>query len=244
VENACPPFPLSRNHLSSDCLTCKSFFINSCSSGFIGINRSCLVFGLQPISGTAETLISVSSSKRCRRLPCNYWGSSFGIGIQASKRSSKKDIPPESSCPYQNEDRPNNQTQIPLRNGCHQDGTTKVVEYEYFKSVDELPSFIDQNHPVIGGFTLSPGYYETKAFLSVADDKKLGQTDSNKGGHAFNIIGYLELPKSLHRDEGKRCYIAANSWGYGWGAGGHSCISEAWLKKHFKGAFYSIKAVK
>ncbi len=185
-----------------------------------------------------------ASKPRCQKLPCNSWGSSFGVGIQASKRSSRKDIPTESSCPYQNEDQPNNQTQIPLRNGCHQDGIAKVVEYEYFKSVDELPSFIDQNHPVIGGFTLSPGYYKTKAFLSVADDKKLGQTDSNKGGHAFNIIGYLELPKSLHRDEGKRCYIAANSWGYGWGAGGHSCISEAWLKKHSHGAFFAITAVK
>jgi hypothetical protein len=185
-----------------------------------------------------------ASKPKCQRLPCKDWGSSFGIGIQASKLSSINDIPAESSCPYQNEDQPNNQTQIPLKNGCHQDGIAKVVEYEYFKSVDELPSFLDQNHPVIGGFTLSAGYYKTKAFLSVADDNKLGATDSNKGGHAFNIIGYMELPKSLHRDEGKRCYIAANSWGYGWGAGGHSCISEAWLKKHSRGAFFAIKAVK
>ena len=185
-----------------------------------------------------------ASKPNCQSIPCNNWGSAFGVGIRASKNSSKKDIPPETSCPYQNEDRPNNQTQIPLRIGCQRDGIAKVVKYEYFNSVDELPSFLDKNHPVIGGFTLSPGYYETKAFLSVADDKKLGQTDSNKGGHAFNIIGYLELPKSLHRDEGKRCYIAANSWGYGWGAGGHSCISEAWLKKHSHGAFFAITSVK
>ena len=185
-----------------------------------------------------------ASKPRCQRLPCKYWGSSFGIGIQASKRSSKRDIPQESSCPYQNEDQPNNQTQIPLRKGCFQDGISKVVEYEYFNTVDELPSFIDQNHPVIGAFTLSPSYYETKAFLSVKDDNKLGTTDSHKSAHAFNIIGYLELPKSLHSKEGKLCYIAANSWGYGWGAGGHTCISEAWLKKHVMTTFFAIMAVK
>ena len=185
-----------------------------------------------------------ASKPNCQSIPCNNWGSAFGVGIRASKNSSKKDIPPETSCPYQNEDRPNNQTQIPLRIGCQRDGIAKVVKYEYFNSVDELPSFLDKNHPVIGGFTLSPGYYETKAFLSLADDKKLGQTDSNKNGHAFNIIGYLELPKSLHHNEGKRCYIAANSWGYGWGAGGHTCISEAWLKKHVMTTFFAITAVK
>ncbi len=185
-----------------------------------------------------------ASKPNCQSIPCNSWGSAFGVGIRASKNSSKKDIPPETSCPYQNEDRPNNQTQIPLRIGCQRDGIAKVVKYEYFNSIDELPSFLDKNHPVIGGFTLSPGYYETKAFLSLADDNKLGATDSNEGGHAFNIIGYMELPKSLHRDEGKRCYIAANSWGYGWGTGGHTCISEAWLKKHFMGTFYAITAVK
>ena len=185
-----------------------------------------------------------ASKPNCQSIPCNNWGSAFGVGIRVSKNSSKNDIPPETSCPYQNEDRPNNQTQIPLRIGCQRDGIAKVVKYEYFNSVDELPSFLDKNHPVIGGFTLSPGYYETKAFLSLADDKKLGTTDSNEGGHAFNIIGYMELPKSLHRDEGKRCYIAANSWGYGWGAGGHTCISEAWLKKHVMTTFFAITSVK
>ena len=185
-----------------------------------------------------------ASKPNCQSIPCNNWGSAFGVGIRASKNSSKKDIPPETSCPYQNEDRPNNQTQIPLRIGCQRDGIAKVVKYEYFNSVDELPSFLDKNHPVIGGFTLSPGYYKTKAFLSLADDKKLGTTDSNEGGHAFNIIGYMELPKSFHSKEGKRCYIAANSWGYGWGAGGHTCISEAWLKKHSMGEFVAITSVK
>ena len=185
-----------------------------------------------------------ASKPDCQRLPCSDWGSSYGTGIQASKRSNKKDIPLEASCPYSGKNRPNNQTQIPLNMGCHREGVAKVVEYEFFNSVDELPSFLDDNHPVIGGFTLSPAYYETKAFLSLADDKKLGQTVSHEGGHAFNIIGYMELPATLHRDEGKNCYIAANSWGYGWGSGGHTCISEAWLKKHFMGAFFAITSVK
>ena len=105
----------------------------------------------------------------------------------------------------------------------------------------------------ISVLTSAPVCSKTRQFLAeqkinikelLANDKKLGQTDSNKNGHAFNIIGYMELPKSFHSREGKRCYIAANSWGYGWGAGGHTCISEAWLKKHFKGAFFAITSVK
>ena len=131
-----------------------------------------------------------------------------------------------------------------MRQGCHQDGISKVVEYENFNTIDELPSFLDNNHPVVGGFTLSPGYYKTKAFLSISDDYKFGKTDSHEGGHAFNIIGYLDLPKSLHSKEGKRCYIAANSWGDGWGSGGHTCISETWLKKHLRGPLYAITSVK
>jgi len=186
-----------------------------------------------------------SSKPDCQQRPCKTWGSWSLFGLRNSKRSARPDIPEESDCPYNPRGRRNNQTQVPLRSSCHRKGKAQVVDYHVVRNVDALPALLDQDHPIIGGFTLSPAFYKTKALLTVADDARVGRTDRHAGGHGFNLVGYLELPKAMHATEGKRCFIAANSWGMGWGAGGHSCISEAWLKKHKGGnGFIAITGVR
>ena len=42
------------------------------------------------------------------------------------------------------------------------------------------------------------------------------------------------LPKNLRETEGKYCFLTANSWGAGWGIGGHACLSENWIKYHMR----------
>ena len=42
----------------------------------------------------------------------------------------------------------------------------------------------------------------------------------------------MKLPSKLHKTEGKFCFLTANSWGEGWGIGGHACLSENWIKHH------------
>lgn len=51
--------------------------------------------------------------------------------------------------------------------------------------------------------------------------------DSHAQGHSILLVGLVKIPTSLN--EGQYCFITANSWGEGWGQGGHSCISENWL---------------
>jgi C1A family cysteine protease len=52
----------------------------------------------------------------------------------------------------------------------------------------------------------------------------------------------MKIPSSLN--EGKVCFITANSWGVGWGKGGHACLSEKWVKNfRFNIPFLAVEKV-
>ena len=42
----------------------------------------------------------------------------------------------------------------------------------------------------------------------------------------------MKLPQKYWAQEGKMCFIIANSWGKGWGLGGHACLTETWVQNH------------
>jgi C1A family cysteine protease len=47
------------------------------------------------------------------------------------------------------------------------------------------------------------------------------------------------------KNEGTGCFLVTNSWGVGWGQGGHACVSEKWLKYHKRiNPYVIIKGVK
>lgn len=181
-----------------------------------------------------------SSKPKCRQSPCSERGSWVGYGLDFSKGSIKKNIPLEKNCPYKDTNISRNDTQVPLKEDCRK-GRAKVKRFQYHKSVSEILNSLRENKPVIAGLKLSPNFYQTRG-LVLQQDVKGKASGMHSSGHAILFVGYMKLPKVLN--EGKVCFITANSWGVGWGHGGYACLSEEWvIKNRQSNPFVSIDAI-
>ena len=190
----------------------------------------------------SEQYFYFSSKPECQYSPCNNKGSWVRKGFDRSRSSQEPDIPLESSCPYISTAISGNETQIPLKLPCQQ-GVAKVASFSSLQSVDGIYNALSINRPVIAGFKLTPNFYENEGLITYKDSLKRGKMDSHAGGHAVVLVGYMKLPHKL-RDEGKICFITANSWGEGWGRGGHSCLTEKWVRSYrVPNAFVSVDKV-
>ncbi len=184
------------------------------------------------------------SKPRCQSSPCPKGGSWALTGYQISQRSPTLDIPSESECEYNGQAVSGNTTQIPLASSCGR-GVAQVKSFYQLKTMDQVLNAIKNNYPVVGGFKLSKNFYRNNGYVFLSDKSAKGQLDSHAAGHAILLIGHMKLPKELHAREGQYCLIAANSWGVGWGKGGHACLSEKWLKKYrFNVPFLAVTDVK
>ncbi|MGB0455238.1 MAG: C1 family peptidase, partial [Bacteriovoracaceae bacterium] len=184
-----------------------------------------------------------SSKPKCQNRPCQKKGSWVYNGFKRSMRKPRPDIPSDGSCPYQAFPKQDNETQIPLRPSCQQ-GVTQVKGFKELKSLGEILTSLEQNSPVVGGFKLSPNFYQTKGLVSYQESFRSGSTDSHAQGHALLLVGFMELPKERWNTEGKYCLLTANSWGEGWGKGGFGCLSEKWVRNHMiPNAFISLTKV-
>lgn len=182
-----------------------------------------------------------ASKPKCRTSKCNERGSWVGHGLNYSKKARGIDIPTESKCPYQKFSKRNNETQIPLSSGCDK-GSAKVKEFEYFKNLDGVITSLDQDKPVTLGIKLTPNFYKNKGLVLYSERNAGGKLDSHSQGHMVLIVGYMKLPQIL--DEGKVCFIVANSWGLGWGQGGHACLSEKWVRnQRNRNPFVSLSSI-
>jgi C1A family cysteine protease len=175
----------------------------------------------------SDQYIYYASKPYCQQSPCSKKGSWALSAFEQSVKSSSRDIPSESSCPYSKTQKRGNETQIPLKNGCFR-GEHKLKKFNQVKSLSQIVRALDRGQPVVSGFKLSPNFYRNKGVILHRDVKKSGKTDSHAAGHAILLVGYMKIPPSLN--EGKVCFITANSWGVGWGKGGHACLSEKWVK--------------
>ena len=183
-----------------------------------------------------------ASKDDCQSRKCTRKGSWVGDGFKYSRVQAQADIPSEEDCPYMSYSKTGNETQIPLKNSC-EDGLVKVGDFQYHKTLDEVISVLDQKRPVIASMKLTPNFYTTSSLILYRDRNKGGKTDAHAQGHAMTIIGYLKLPQVL--EEGKICFIVANSWGEGWGEGGYSCISEKWMiNQRQSNPFVSVSYIK
>lgn len=183
------------------------------------------------------------SKPRCQSHPCSQRGSWVANAYKRSKKSVHPNIPGDRDCPYGNKTINGNETQIPLMQSCQQ-GVVKVKKYRPLDTVDEIYRAINQNEPIVGGFKLSPNFYKTEGLVALRDSYISGDTDSHAAGHALLIIGHMQLPKELQEDEGKICFVVANSWGEGWGKGGFGCLTEKWVQKYsIPNAFMSLSGV-
>lgn len=183
-----------------------------------------------------------ASKENCQTQRCSQAGSWVGNGLKFSRARSREDIPLERDCPYQQFSQKGNETQIPLKRGC-QKGYVQVGDYQYLKNLDQVIKTLNTNRTVIASVKLTPNFYSSKSLI-LYKDKNLGPAmDRHAQGHSVTIVGYVKLPQVL--DEGKVCFIVANSWGEGWGQGGYACLSEKWvLNQRQVNPFVSLSFIK
>lgn len=173
-----------------------------------------------------------ASLPKCQTSPCKKEGSWVYNGYQKSVEVNLPNIPLNKNCPYNAGPINDNVTQIPLANGCHS-GYAKIKKFSVIQTFPEIVTAIKKGHPVIGGFKLSENFYKNNGYVFEHSIKEIStKLDDHADGHAILLIGIMKLPTELQQNEGMYCLISANSWGVGWGKGGHACLSEKWLLKH------------
>jgi|LULL01.1.fsa_nt_gb hypothetical protein len=167
-----------------------------------------------------------ASKPKCRLKKCGNKGSWAGYGFEYSQKQSRPDIPLEKDCRYKGFSQNGNETQIPLNSKCKK-GFAKVESYKYLSTLDQVLLSLKKKKPVLASISLTPNFYKNTGLITWKE-RNLGEgMDSHADGHAVLLVGYIKLPKVLN--EGNVCFITANSWGLGWGSGGHACVTEKWL---------------
>ena len=122
----------------------------------------------------------------------------------------------------------------------------KVESFKEVKTIADALESLKQNIPVIMAARLSWNFYKNEGLVTLSESERPApnQLDHHSLGHAFLAVGFMELPEKIQKEEGNFCIVVANSWGKGWGAGGHSCLTEKWLQKYRQNsAFVTVTRV-
>lgn len=178
----------------------------------------------------SEQYFYFASKPDCQKSPCNRPGSWPAPALEKSKKNASFDIPLERDCPYQDTKVIQNDTQIPLASSCFK-GSAKVADYYRVRSREEVQNAIKKGMPIIAGFKLTDDFFNNEGFVFYGKSAKIG-SGLHAQGHALLLIGVMELPKELHATQGQYCTLVANSWGLGWGKGGHACLSDKWFDSY------------
>lgn len=178
----------------------------------------------------SEQYFYYASKPDCQQSPCQRPGSWPRLAFVNSQRSSSYDIPLEKSCPYNDDKKAGNETQIPMKRSCQQ-GVAKISSFSLVKDRGEIHRRLKAGQPVIGGFRLSDDFFLNTGYVFKESGQKVGKREHAQG-HAILLVGIMELPKALQRSQGRYCTLIANSWGEGWGRGGHACISDKWFDEY------------
>lgn len=169
-----------------------------------------------------------TSKPECQTSACNWEGSWYTTGMEASASSASYDIPLESTCPYNGWPDYSNDTQIPQAAGCSE-GAARVVELEYTVAAQDIIDQLEQGLPVPFASGLSLNWEQNNGLITLAGSDYSGNTN-HAAGHAYLIVGYRQLPDMP--DEGGMCFVIKNSWGTGWGVQGYSCMTLAWTEAY------------
>ena len=129
-----------------------------------------------------------ASKPTCQNKKCTSRGSWVISGLEKSKNSYKKDIPSNKSCPYNQYDQKDNQTQIPLKSSCKNTGVAKVVEYSRISTSSQIRDEINKNNPVVIAVKLSPTLRVETALLVTMKVIKEGQLT-----HMLQVTQLLSL---------------------------------------------------
>lgn len=178
----------------------------------------------------SEQYLYWASKPTCQKSPCSQKGSWVTRGYDFSKSQERYDIPLESNCPYQVKAVSTNETQVPLPQACHQ-GVAQILDYAKARTLAEVVETVKKNIPVVMSATLTTNFYFNEGLITFEESKKSAskKNDMHSQGHAFLVVGVMELPDSIKSSEGNYCLVVANSWGQGWGSGGYGCLTEKWI---------------
>lgn len=212
-------------------------------SAFAGIRSVEVLLAQNKVpKNLSEQYFYWSSKPKCQGQKCSERGSWVGHGLKFSEEGSGLDIPLEKDCPYQGRTKVFNETQIPLKRSCRR-GAVQIKQFTYKKTLDGLMESLRANKVVVAGISLTPNFYKNTGLILQSEKDKGGKLDSHAAGHSIVIVGYMKLPSVLN--EGRVCFITTNSWGSGWGYGGHACLSEKWLLNNRNiNPFVSIEQVR
>lgn len=166
------------------------------------------------------------SKPSCQDTPCGNGGSTYWRGMWASEEASSFDLPLESDCTYSGKTVPGNETQIPLDDTCF-DGVAKVQVLGQTGSAQDIIDALEDGYIMAYGSALSRNWERNSGLITLEGSGWSGET-SHASGHAYQIVGYRELPDMP--EEGGMCFIIKNSWGPGWGVDGYSCMTLAWAE--------------
>ncbi len=174
----------------------------------------------------SEQYFYYASKPKCQKSPCTKKGS-------WPEPAFNFEIPLEKGCPYSPIEKGSNETQIPMPSSCRI-GQAKVSRYSRSKTRNEIQQALREGYPVIGGFKLNDAFYKNEGyvFLKGEADEFAIVKDKHAQGHALILVGVMDLPRELWSKQGKHCTLVANSWGEGWGLGGHACLSDAWFDQY------------
>jgi C1A family cysteine protease len=87
---------------------------------------------------------------------------------------------------------------------------------------DEVIAMLDQGRPVILGLVITDAFYSPDASGRIPDRNP----DTERAGHAVLAVGH-----GISAD-GTAVLLIRNSWGEGWGLGGHAWIPRIYLERH------------
>ncbi|MAF77909.1 MAG: hypothetical protein CME60_07075 [Halobacteriovoraceae bacterium] len=187
----------------------------------------------------SEQFFYYASKPKCQKSPCSKKGSWPLNGFRFR-------IPSEDHCPYTQMDKQNNETHIPLAPSCKL-GQAKVQSFSKLKSRQEIQTAIREGKPVIGGFRLNDAFFENEGYVFLngePDEFRILSPSRHAAGHALVLVGVMDLPQKLWAKQGKHCTVVANSWGEGWGLGGHACVSDGWFDQYrYQFPFLSVDRV-
>jgi C1A family cysteine protease len=215
-------------------------------AAFAGIRAiEALMAGHGEMVDLSEQYFYWASKPQCRQSPCSQKGSWVLPGYRFSLESNSPDIPTEDQCPYQQNGPSSNETQVPLPGGCTSSGKVKIEGFYPIAGLGDILDALNKNQPVVAGFKLSPNFYDNEGLIKYSDRFLGGKTDGHAAGHAVLIVGYMKLPPEEQQKEGDVCLIIANSWGEGWGAGGHACVTRRWFDEYkIDNAFMTIEKIR
>ena len=102
--------------------------------------------------------------------------------------------------------------------------TYKVAMVPGTMSFDEITSIL------VAGRTVVMGIFITDAFIRCATDGVIADVsnDPERSGHAVLAVGY-----GLHKN-GTDYLLVRNSWGNGWGIGGHAWMSRKYVSQRMR----------